>query len=221
MAMEMNIDDVVSRLLTARGLKVVKGSDGMGGILYPYLLMDLEYSVWQRDIRGVRAERELKKARTQWTEAYDRFNRAFFRDIGEDCWDYMCDLMDEYERWMERPLMLARVAIMNAIGERDFEEQKILSACLLCNCLAQCANIIWGTIYLDGHGRRRKNDDIERVEWASKAFADTWMLQRGDKSVINLNGDKGVNDAMNVVVQHITQFPAIKLARDLQADGGI
>lgn len=217
----MAVEGIVKKLLSARGLRLVAGEHDAASLLYPYLLMDLQYSVWQKDVRGVKAEKELKRAQTRWREAYDRFNRAFFRDIGSENWDCICDLMDEYEAWMERPLMLARVAIMNAIGEREFEEQKLLSACLLCNCLAQCANIIWGTIYMDEHGRKRRNDDIERVEWASKAFADTWMLQRGDHSVINLNGDKGVNDAMNVVVQHITHFPGLKLARDLQEGEGI
>lgn len=217
----MSIEKIVGALLKARGLKVVKGEAGTGDILYPYLLMDLEYSVWQKDVRGVKAERELKRVKGQWQEVYDRFNRAFFRDVGEEYWEEVTDLMDEYEKWMERPLMLARVAMMNAIGERDFEEQKLLSACLLCNCLAQCANIIWGTIFIDRHGHKRENPDIAAVEKASKRFADVWMSQRGDKSVINLNGDKGVNEAMNVVVKQITQFPLIKLARDLQGGGDV
>ena len=47
------------------------------------------------------------------------------------------------------------------------------------------------------------------------------MLMRGDRSVINLNGVKEVDEAMGIVVKHLTAFPPIKLARDLQAGEGV
>lgn len=208
------VGKLVDSYLRHNHLKVIAGEYGAGDVLYPFLLMDLVYGIYQGEIRKVECKRELKRARGKWNEAYGLFTRSFFAAFSVEQQDEICDLMDEYEKWMEGSVMCARVAVMNAIGERDFEEQKLLSACMLCNCLSQCAQIVWGTIFKDERGRPEQNREIEEVARWSKGFGDAWMEQRGDKSVINLNGVKEVDAAMNALTRRLAHFPPLMVAKE-------
>ena len=199
------LKEIVGRYLDYNKMKLVKGDSGMD-VLIPFLLMDLQYSIWQEEIKGVECRHKMKMARSRWKEAYGLFTRSFFAAFSEEQVDAIVDLMDEYEQWMESAVMNARVAVMNEIAEREFEEQKLLSACLMCNCLSQCAQIIWRTIHLDARGRGVENPWIEKVCRESKAFADAYMEQRGDRSVINLNGRPKVEAAMNALTRRLAQF---------------
>lgn len=212
------ISALSARYIEANGLRVVAGDAGVGDLLVPYLLMDAEYSLYQKYVTKVSAKRELKKVKGAWVEAYGLFNRAFFSAFGEEQRDVVVDLMDEYEEWVGNSVEIARITVMNEIGKEgyDLDEQELLGACLMCNCLSQCANIVWETIHVDARGMKRKSDAIERVEWCSKRFADVWMEQRGDRKVINLNENKKVNAAMNALVSKIVRFPKLRMARDLQ-----
>lgn len=207
----VGVKGLVDRYLKHNRLKVIAGENGSGDVFYPFLLMDLQYGIWQKEIRGMECRHKMKAAKTRWREAYGVFNRQFFSAFDQEQTDEIVDLMDGYEKYMEGSLMCARVAVMNAVGDREFEEQKLLSACLLCNCLAQCAQIVWGTIFRDERGRGVKNRAIEEVARSSKAFADAWMEQRGDRSVINLNGNKAVDAAMNALCGKIAHYPALRV----------
>lgn len=210
----MEVSVVVESYLRHNHLKVVAGEYGAGDVLYPFLLMDLVYGIYQREIVKVDCKRELKRVRGKWNEAYGLFTRSFFAAFSVEQQCDIVDLMDEYEKWMEGSLMVARVAVMNAVREREFEEQKLLSACMLCNCLSQCAQIVWGTIFKDERGRPKVNREIEEVARWSKGFADAWMEQRGDKSVIDLNGVKEVNAAMDALVRKLSHFPPLMVAKE-------
>lgn len=205
---------IVDSYLKHNGLKVIAGEYGAGDVLYPFLLMDLQYSIWHGEVEKVECRHELKRVKEKWRESYGLFTRSFFAAFSVEQQDEIVDLMDEYEKWMEGTLMCVRVAVMNAIREREFEEQKLLSACLLCNCLAQCAQIVWGTIFKDERGRPKVNREIEEVARWSKGFADAWMTQRGDRSVINLNGQKEVDAAMNALTRRLAHFPPLMVAKE-------
>lgn len=202
--------DVVEAYLKHNGLKIIAGEYGCTDVLYPFLLMDLQYGIYEKEIKGLECRHLMKRAKSKWRDAFDLFSRSFFAAFTPDQADRIGDMMDDYRKWMEGSLMVARVAVMNAIGERDFEEQKLLSACLLCNCLAQCAQIVWGTIFKDEHRRAETNRYIEDVARASKGVADEWMNQRGDRSVINLNGNKAVDDAMCALTRRLSHFPPLR-----------
>ena len=219
MVTKEQISALSERYIEANELRVVKGTAGVGDLLIPFLLMDLEYSLYQKYVRKVDARRELKKVKNEWERAYGLFDREFFSVFSEEQKEWVVELMDEYEEWVWNGVEIARIAVMDEMAKREGYEldvQELLGACLMCNCLAQCANIVWEAIHVDRRGRKRKNDAIERVQWCSKRYADVWMEQHGDRAVINLNDNKRVNDAMNALVRKISRFPKVTMAQDLK-----
>lgn len=209
--------DVVVAYCRYNGLRVIEGDYGCADVLYPFLLMDLVYGIWQKELAGVPAKHKMKQARNRWREAYGLFTRGFFAAFSAEERDRIVDLMDEYEKWMEGCVMVARVAVMDAIKDRGFEDQKFLSACTLCNCLAQCAQMVWGMIFLDGRGKPTRNKYIDVIEKAALDFADGWFDERGDRSIVDLNGNERVEDAMNGIKRRISQFPPFRVAKDAES----
>ena len=216
--MEVSVREIVESYLRHNHLKVIAGEYGAGDVLYPFLLMDLVYGIYQGEIRKVECKRELKRARGKWNEAYGLFTRSFFAAFSVEQQDEICDLMDEYEKWMGNSLMVVRVAVMDAIGDRvGVKEQRVLSACQMCNILAQCAQIVFGTIFKDEMRRARKSREIEEVRIAARQFSDEYAKECGLKDVyIDLNKDKKVNAAVDAMLKKLTAFP--RLARCLQGE---
>jgi len=202
--------EIVRAYCRHNGLRLLAGDcDGMDA-LYPFLLMDLAYGIWQKELACVPARHGMKRARSRWREAYGLFTRGFFAAFSGEQRDRVVDVMDEYEKWMEGSVMVARVAIMDGMKEREFEDQKFLSACVLCNCLCQCAQMVWGKIFLDGRGRPTRNRYIDVVEKATLEFADGWFDERGDRSVVDLNGNGRVEEALDALKRRIAQFPPFR-----------
>lgn len=202
--------DIVRAYCRYNGLRIIEGDCGGVEALYPFLLMDLVYGIYQKEIAPVPARHGMKRARSRWKEAYGLFTRGFFAAFNEEERDRIVDVMDEYGKWMEGSVMVARVAMMEGMKDREFEDQKFLSACMLCNCLSQCAQMVWGMIFLDERGKPVRNRYIDAVEKASLEFADGWFDERGDRSVVNLNGNRRVEDAMDGIKRRIAQFPPFR-----------
>ena len=198
------------RYLEYNKYKLVDGEGNEAAVLYPFLLMDLEYSLWHEVIRPMKVKGMLRKRKSEWSEAYNRFNRELFIALDAEQTERFVDLMDEYERWMGNDVMVARVAAMDEIvkqtWDRPLEEQQVLSACLICNCLAQCANIAWEDTHL-----KRENRDIAAVERAALCFSDEYMKMIGDKSYLKFSGSKRFEAAMNAITRKATHFKGLEL----------
>lgn len=212
------MERLVEAYLKWNHLKLVEGGAQSGEVLYPFLLMDLQYGLWQEEVRGVECSGKMKQVRNRWRDAYGLLNRRFFSAFDEDQRDQVVDLMDEYEKWMGNSLMVVRVAVMDAIGDMvGVKEQRVLSACQMCNILAQCAQIVFGTIFKDERRRARKSREIEEVRIAARQFSDEYAKACGLKDVyIDLNKDKKVNAAVDAMLKKLTAFP--RLARCLQGE---
>lgn len=203
--------DIALEYLRYHKYGVVDGEGNEAVVLYPFLLMDLEYSLWQEVIRPMKVKGMLKKRKSEWSEAYNRFNRELFIALDAEQTERFVDLMDEYERWMGNDVMVARVAAMDEIvrqtWDRPLEEQQVLSACLICNCLAQCANIAWEDTHL-----KKENRDIAAVERAALNFSDEYMKLIGDGSCIKFSGSKRFEAAMNAITRKVTHFGPLEIS---------
>lgn len=210
----MSYDDIVERYLAFNRLKVIAGQQGVVDVFYPFLLMDVEYGMYQKDIEPLKCEREMKMLKRRWAESYRAFNRKFFHPFDAEQKERVIELMDEYGEWVNTELMMCRVAAMNAIVkaegfESSFADQQVLTTCLLCNCFAQSANIVWREIYRNRLGEGRIEPGIAGVERYSKEFADAYMRRIGDARVISLKGNKAFEDAMDCLVRKMLHFDKI------------
>ena len=190
-------------------LKIVAGDNGCADIFYPFLLMDEVYSIYQKEIVPAAKTSALKHIKRRWSDAYNRFNKRFFAPYTTEQRDEIVDMMDGYSDYIHNAAMTARVAVMDAIakdGKCPFNDQMVLSACVMCNILAQCADIVWHKIFLNRLGEGQLNLDIVGVSRYARDFADEYMRIKGNYSYIRLNEHKGVQNAVDALVQKLLHY---------------
>lgn len=158
--------ELVEKYLHSIGMKLVTGSTLE--TLLPFLIMDCQYQLYTKDIAHLPAKRELKKIRNQWIESYNRFNRSLFDAFSIEEQDEIVDRMDDFANYIQNDLVIAKVAMMDVAKKLPLETQNVIGSCLMCNALAQMAQIIWGKVY---HNRRnesmfnREIDGVRKFSW--------------------------------------------------------
>lgn len=206
------LSDIIKSYSDYNNLNVVAGAYGIGDVFYPFLLMDAQYSIYQKDILPIKCKRELKRIKSKWSDAYARFNKQFFAPFTQEQKDEIIDMMDAYSAHINNALMNVRIAVMNAIskvGDCSFEEQKVLSACSVCNILAQCANIAWEEIHLNSLLEKKPNIDLVGIAKHAHDFCSEYMRLTKTDIDLNLNEFKAVDDCMDVLYKKIFHFPEL------------
>lgn len=163
---DMTNIELVEKYLHSIGMKLVKGSTLEA--LFPFLIMDCQYQLYCKDIAPIPVKQDLKKVRNQWIESYNKFNRSLFKAFTVDEQDEIVDKMDDFSSYIQNDLVVAKVAMMDVAKQLPFEIQNVIGSCLMCNALAQMAQIIWGKVY---HNRRnesmfnREIDGVRKFSW--------------------------------------------------------
>ncbi len=147
-----------------------RGSEDNPMPLLPFLIMDIQYQIFCKEIRPVECRHQMNRYKHIWAENYNRFNQRFFRAFTPEQVEAVGDMMEGYEEYVANDVMIARVALMNELSDEDFSTQQLLSAVLLCNTLVQCASIVWSTVNRDACGRRLLNPELLAIRKASSVF---------------------------------------------------
>lgn len=135
----MTRQELIDRVVGAEGMKML--GDNMGiSFLFPFALVDLAYTEYNKVIRGLPLKGEIKRLRNMWTKENEQFYKDFFYRIGVDAEDEVIDMFDEFESKMEDLVLVIRIQIMNAISDIPFEHQKVIAAAQFCNIMYQEAN---------------------------------------------------------------------------------
>ena len=195
----MDIDNLVDTYIATLGLKRLKGSSASP--ILPFFILDAMYSILAKDIVPVPVKGPTKKALTDWTHNYNLFNRSFFRAFNQDQQDEVIDIMDNFTAHIGNDITVTQVSVMNQLCKHGiaFEGQKILASAMLCNILAQQADVIWEEVY------KRHNRYIVAIERNSKIWMQSYFLQHYPGRV-NPNDDKTICLAVAILCKKIVHF---------------
>ena len=108
--------------------------------------MDSAYSIFNRNVKPVEMKHEAKRLRNRWLEVYNQFNKRLFKRMKSDEWDKIIDRMDEYEEYTSYNLSLIHSIVSSLFAELEFQSQHLASSLLVCNIIAQVAQITWQSI---------------------------------------------------------------------------
>lgn len=158
----MTNDQITDKWLSSIGLRRERGHS-LEAIL-PFLMLDVNYSIYQSTVRPIECKREMKMWKKRWIESYNRINRAFFRAFSDEEQDAVIGIMDDFSNYISNDVMIARVQVMNILKDLDLEHQKVCSDLVIANVLAQSAQVIWDKCY------HTNSNDISSVIFASGKF---------------------------------------------------
>lgn len=183
--------------------------------LLPLIMMDAQYQLYRKYIHPLQCKHKLKQVKRDWVRSYTEFNRDVFKVMDGDQTDRLVDLMDNFEEHIQHHIDIAMYAFMECAMECDLETRKVISACLLCNAIAQSAQIVWGDVYkgIKNHAHQvanllfvssnyedKENKNIERVRYKAYEFAR--LFYQGTEN-IQCNQSKRVSDAMSVLCKQM------------------
>lgn len=215
-------DGLVKSYISHNNMTILNGkSDDVSPIL-PFMMMDAQYQIYIKTIVPLRVTGAAKMVKNRWVKCYTTFNKSFFACYTQDQQDAIIDRMDDFEDFIANDLMFVKVAISDCFNHLDIEKQSVISDCLLCNILAQTAQITWGRVYkhmsrpamnsltsqtIAGERnhlvgalgqnivlKESKNPYIEGVRNCSRRFLNLWYA---DGKNVDINDSKPLNKAVN------------------------
>ena len=174
--------------------------DGMP--FMPMLLMDAMNMLYEEYIAPLPLKHKEKQLRTRWHEAYKHFINQEFMAFDDDQKCEICELMNDFEEYINNEVEMFRVASMSKFMSYDTDIRITLSAILACNALAQSAQILYKA------QRRKENPYIASVESWSLKILNEYADKRIDRSVgqVDLNQYQDLNIASRKLCGKVVEF---------------
>lgn len=200
----MNMQSLIERFIEAQKLNVIRGSL-CPDIFLPYLLMDCQYQIFSEGIRNKELKGYSKVIRNRWTKLNTIFFENLFKGLNaEDC-EALTDIMDEFEEYIKQDAFMLKNHVMNCMPNNvDFEKRMMIGDSMTCNILAQCAQIVWGSIFKTKNANDDCNPQIQGVVLLSHRMA--CEVHNCDKQTIDLNNAQNIRDCVEALKRKMIQF---------------
>ena len=174
--------------------------DGMP--FMPMLLMDAMNMLYEEYIAPLPLKHREKQLRTRWHEAYKHYINQEFMAFDDDQKCEICELMNDFEEYINNEVEMFRVASMSKFMSYDTDIRITLSAILACNALAQSAQILYKA------QRLKENAYIASVEVWSLKFLNEYADKKIDRSAVqvDLNKYQDLNIASRKLCGKVVEF---------------
>ena len=195
----MTSKEIIHRILDRMNLEITKGTDEMLDPILPWFIMDIQYQIYCRSIKPLNCVHDLQFLRTRWNENYKFFNKSMFCMFNDDEKSEIVDMMDEFETYISNDVEIAKIQFMNVMKGYDLDIQDIIASGMMCNVLAQNANIIYNKVYALGrNGKHIDNPNIAAVATYSFKFVNLLHNAISDERLV-FNGVKPLDDAIQII----------------------
>lgn len=197
------IRELVEIFLKSKGMKKISGSDNDASPLLPLIMMDSAFQLYCEYIKPVECKHEMKKWKNDWIKNYTAFNKEYFSCFNIEQTDYICDMMDEFEKFIEHDLFIAFIQFENLFIQEPLERQEVLAASMLANIHCQCAEIVWERL-MEHCSTDKTNRHIIACHKIMHKWSDAYYGY--DKPLVNPNKNKNICDAVDVLCKKQINF---------------
>lgn len=205
----MTNKELVVKFLDYYNLRQVKGSpmtDKELLPLVPYLFADAGQTFYIKYFKDIETSHLMQKHRKRWQESYSEFMHTLFRPFGDNENDTIIDKMDDFEASLSNDLMITQVAYMNCVQDTvPFEQQKIVSAALMCNVLAQLAEVVWQDVYQRFPGNAYTN--LHGIRVHAREFTRNYLAYIGSPNApVPVDKQDKLEEAVEVLTNKIVKW---------------
>lgn len=165
------------------GIRFVKGDTQSVEPVAVFILQDLIYQTFEKEIRDVPFSHQAAKLKNDWRKANDAQFKHFFHFLKGEREDKIIDLMDDFEDKTGNELMIIKCKIMDGVNGVDFESQKLLASIQLCNLLSQVSDIHWGGMQRKRYGKEVTMRYNRQVRYFTKELSRIVFENAGGKSI--------------------------------------
>ena len=193
--------ELTDAYLSHMGYRRLDGG-GMTPIL-PFFILDAMFQIYSKVVAPMNVSHKEKQMRRRWIEAYNLFNRDFFSAFSQDQQDAIIDRMDDFGTFIHNNIEIARIQVMNIMGNDDTDTQMTISSIMMCNVLAQAANSVWTNTYVKKDGKPLRNRYIDTIERMSYKFMNA---MHGNRYRIDPNQNQSLCDAVQVLCRKMVKW---------------
>ena len=195
---------LMQRFLEAQDLKIIRGRL-CTDLFLPYLLWDCQYQIFDMNIKGFEMKGYIKTVRDRWAKQNSIFSKSLFRNLKPEECEEMTDLMDEFEEYIRNDVSILKSHVVSCIPtDVDFEKRLLIGDSMSCNILAQCAQIVWGSMFKTPAGNNDVNPIIRGIENLSHRMA--CEVHNCDKQTIDLNKERIIHACVDGLKHKIVLF---------------
>ena len=208
----MTNTEITRRYLAYKGMKRVNDHEGFQPIL-PVYIMDVVYEIYCKYVQSTKPRFDLKKAKNEWRDGYNAFNKEFYQAFKEEEWDEIADKLDEFRTFINNELTVAIVSVMDCFKQFDLEKQQILASLAIANILSITAQYMWGDIYKvfvrTASGFEKElpdiNKQIAKIIRGIQNYTDLYYLSIGGEYV-RIDATDNVVKARDVLIRKIAKY---------------
>lgn len=140
--------DFLDAYCKKRGLRIREGCDESIGVLMPFVMMDIAYEYYTKNIQKFPAKQWAKKCKVYWAEAYKEFNDFLFNCYDTDMQDAFCDKMDKFKRFIYGDIVALQTKMLRCLPTKSTpEKRQVIAAAMLSNRITKLAADWWFDIY--------------------------------------------------------------------------
>ncbi len=171
--------------------------------LLPFFILDEVYQLYSKYVLPLQCKHDARHWKTVWGKTYTKLNQDFFSSFNADQTDAVIDRMDGFEEFIA-PLLKQTLDSVSAFLSPLVPQDKcpVISACMVCSVLAQCASIIWYQVYRDGD-KNASNPLIEKLIHVISQFRNSW--HKPDRHIV-ANDDSKVDESVNLLQSRIVAW---------------
>lgn len=201
----MTNKEIMEKFLERNGLRLYTGTADDFSPMLPWMIMNIQYQIFWKIIHPMPCGHSLQKYKSRWHECYNKFNHSLlcvFSDVEKA---EIAEKMGEFEDYMDYHVTVAKMQFMNRVSFYPVDMQDVIASCMMCNVLAQNAQIVYGRVFKTGRLKSKTNRDIEGVEKNSHMFVNILHGMFSDQKVTFMD-DKNINDAVLILQKRIVKW---------------
>lgn len=169
----------------------------------PYILMDISYQSYCKHIAPIDARHIVKKLRSQWSDAYNRYNRQLFLPFKEEEYGEITDKMDEIEEFVGDEVKALETAIISHLEGKIDRDKEIIASILLTNILAQAAQELTKIACQSLTGQPAKSRELDTIRIYCLKFGSAYLPPEKN---INTSEDPDVCAAVSALTHKIAKW---------------
>lgn len=116
-------------------------------LFLPYMLIDMAYELYQKDIKPVDCKHRVKHIQKQLGQLLTDFFKQFFTGFSVDEQCEITDLMDGLEEAIHNDIVRYKLTVMNAVKAEDVDIKKRIASGFTCSVLMETATRLYNYIY--------------------------------------------------------------------------
>lgn len=200
----MTLQSLIERFVEAQGLIVTRGSL-CTDIFLPYLLMDCQYQIYAEKIRKTDFKGYPKLICKRWTQQNSDFFKSLYKGLTPEECDTLNDMMNDFDEFIKQDAFMLKNHVMNCMPPNvDFERRMLIGDAMTCNILAQCAQIVWGSIFKTKCANADTNPFIKGVELLSHRLA--CEIHNCDKQTVDLNNVENIRSCVDALKRKMVEY---------------